>query len=165
MALYFVFTRFTPTVVIAADIAAAEVTRSHKFNEKDHAGIADGTAVPRANVPKFFAKNGFDGVDPKKTKKNGGGKANWGSAGAEVVDEQFNFANARRRSNSSSHSKHLNDFKTKFEVNEPEPVFEERIHGPAAEENNQASSPEAEEENLLTQTETSSSTGSSADEH
>lgn len=53
------------------------MTRSHKFNEKDHAGIADGTAMPHDNMPKFFAQNGFAGVDPKKTKKNGGGRGNW----------------------------------------------------------------------------------------
>ncbi|KAI2470875.1 hypothetical protein F4781DRAFT_152920 [Annulohypoxylon bovei var. microspora] len=129
------------------------MTRSHKFNDKDHAGLAEGTVLPHENVPKFFAKNGFDGVDPKKTKKNGGGKGNWGSAGQEVVDENFNFSNARRRSNSSGFSTHLNDFKTKFEFNEPEPVFEESIHGP-----------DVEDENSLTKTETSSSAGSSADE-
>ncbi|KAI1372002.1 hypothetical protein F4677DRAFT_449838 [Hypoxylon crocopeplum] len=129
------------------------VTRSHKFNDKDHAGLAEGTVVPHDNVPKFFAKHGFDGVDPKKTKKNGGGKGNWGSAGEEVVDENFNFSNARRRSNSSGYSNHLKDFKTKFEFNEPEPVFEESIHGP-----------EIEDDNALSKTETSSSSGSSVDE-
>ncbi|KAI1105096.1 hypothetical protein F4804DRAFT_153015 [Jackrogersella minutella] len=128
------------------------VTRSHKYNDKDHAGLAEGTVAPHENVPKFFAKHGFDGVDPKKTKKNGGGKGNWGAAGQEVVDENFNFANARRRSNSSGYS-NFNDFKTKFEFNEPEPVFEESIHGP-----------EPEDENALTKTETSSSAGSSSDE-
>ncbi|KAI0881762.1 uncharacterized protein GGS22DRAFT_191951 [Annulohypoxylon maeteangense] len=130
-----------------------QLTRSRKYNDKDHAGLAEGTVLPHENVPKFFAKNGFDGVDPKKTKKNGGGKGNWGSAGQEVVDENFNFSNARRRSNSSGYSNHLNDFKTKFEFNEPEPVFEESIHGP-----------EIEDENALSKTETSSSAGSSADE-
>lgn len=76
-----------------------------------------------------------------------------GAAGEEVVDEQFNFANARRRSNSSGISTHLKDFKTKFEFNEPEPVFEESLHGP-----------EVEDENVLTKTETSSTSGSSSDE-
>lgn len=56
-----------------------------------------------------------------------------GNAGAEVVDENFNFHNARRRSNSSSISTSLENFKTKFEVNEPEPVFEENM-GPQDEE-------------------------------
>ncbi|KAK7991952.1 hypothetical protein PG988_000746, partial [Apiospora saccharicola] len=128
------------------------VTRSHKYNEKDHAGLAEGTVLPQENLPKFFAKNGFDGVDPKKTKKNGGGRGNWGGLGTEVVDEEFSFTNARRRSNSSGYSNHLHDFKTKFEVNEPEPVFEESIHGPDH------------EDDALTKTESASSSGSSVDE-
>lgn len=127
------------------------MTRSHKFNDKDHAAIAEGTALPHENVPKFFGKHGFEGVDPKKTKKNGAGKANWGGVGEEIVDEQFNFANARRRSNSSGYSNHLNDFKTKFEVSEPEPVFEESM------------GPEADDETLA-KADTSSSSGSSVDE-
>ncbi|KAI1167612.1 hypothetical protein F5B18DRAFT_647396 [Nemania serpens] len=129
------------------------LTRSHKFNDKDHAGLAEGTVLPHENFPKFFAKNGFEGVDPKKTKKNGAGKGNWGNVGEEVVDEQFNFVNARRRSNSSGYSNHLSDFKTKFEFNEPEPVFEESIHGPAVE-----------DDNVLTKTETSSSESSSVED-
>ena len=56
-----------------------------------------------------------------------------GNTGDEVVDENFNFVNARRRSNSSSLSGSLDNFKTKFEVNEPEPVFEENM-GPEDEE-------------------------------
>lgn len=44
------------------------------------------------------------------------------------------MTNARRRSNSSSYSAGLKDFKTKFEHIEPDPVFEEDIHGPEAEE-------------------------------
>lgn len=107
------------------------MTRSHKFGDKDHAGLADGTVAPQEHVPKFFAKNGFADQDPKKTKKNGGGRGNWGNAGEEVVDEpSFNFANARRRSNSSTLSSYSEHFKTKFEINEPEPVFEESLHGP-----------------------------------
>jgi hypothetical protein len=58
-----------------------------------------------------------------------------GGFGEEVKDEGFTFTNARRRSNSSSISHHLADFKTKFEVNEPEPVFEESVHGPVYDEN------------------------------
>ena len=58
-----------------------------------------------------------------------------GNAGEEVVDDPtVNFVNARRRSNSSGYSNNLNNFKTKFDVNEPEPVFEESIHGPEEEE-------------------------------
>lgn len=56
-----------------------------------------------------------------------------GNAGDEVVDEDFNFHNARRRSNSSSLSSNIDNLKSKFEVNEPEPVFEENM-GPEDEE-------------------------------
>jgi hypothetical protein len=110
------------------------MTRSHKANGRDHKGIAEGTAVPVENVPKFFAMNGYAGVDPKKIKKDGAGKGNWGGFGQEVVDEDFSFTNARRRSNSSSLSHHISEFKTKFDVNEKEPVFEESVHGPILEE-------------------------------
>jgi hypothetical protein len=129
------------------------MTRSHKFTDKDHAGIAEGTVAPQEYVPKFFGKNGFEGVDPKKTKKNGGGKGNWGGAGEEIVDQKFNWTNARRRSNSSGYSNNLRDFKTKFEFNEPEPVFEETVHGP-----------QDEDDDILTKTDTQSSSGSSVDE-
>lgn len=52
----------------------------------------------------------------------------------EIVDQDFRFTNARRRSNSSSLSHHIGDLKTKFEVNEQEPVFEESLHGPSPDE-------------------------------
>ncbi|KAK0765376.1 hypothetical protein N5P37_001302 [Trichoderma harzianum] len=105
-----------------------------KYNDRDHKGIADGSVSPTENLPRFFAKSGYVDVDPKKVKKDGCGKGNWGSAGEEVVDEGFRFTNARRRSNSFSHQ-HLSDFKTKFEVNEVDPLFEEHLHGPLDEEN------------------------------
>ena len=57
-----------------------------------------------------------------------------GVKGEEVQDEGFNLANARRRSNSSSYTAGLKDFKTKFETIETEPVFEEELHGPMGEE-------------------------------
>lgn len=53
------------------------MTRSHKFNDKDHSGLADGTAAASEHLPRYFAKHGFVGENPKKTKKNGGGKGNW----------------------------------------------------------------------------------------
>ncbi|KAG9251998.1 uncharacterized protein F5Z01DRAFT_244477 [Emericellopsis atlantica] len=81
-------------------------------------------------MPKFFAKSGFADTDPKKIKKDGGGRGNWGSYGDDIANENFTFVNPRRRSNSFSMSHHVNDFKTKFEVHEPEPVFEEALHGP-----------------------------------
>jgi hypothetical protein len=54
---------------------------------------------------------------------------NRGVEGEEVQDEGFNIAGARRRSNSSSYTAGLKDFKTKFEHVEQEPVFEENLHG------------------------------------
>ena len=62
-----------------------------------------------------------------------------GNAGDEAVDGDFNFTNARRRSNSSSLSSNLDNFKTKFEINEPEPVFEENM-GPEEDEKTESSS-------------------------
>lgn len=53
--------------------------------------------------------------------------------GDEMFDEDFNFSKTRRRSNSSSVSNHVREFKTKWEVNETEPVFEEDLHGPEQE--------------------------------
>jgi len=127
------------------------MTRSHKFNDKDHAGIAEGTVVPEDHLPHYFAKHGFSGTDPKKTKKNGGGKGNWGQAGDEIMDQDdFRFTNARRRSNSTGYANGLKDFKTKFDVNEQEPVFEENVHGPETEEDDEP----------LAKTDTTSSSGS-----
>lgn len=140
------------------------MTRSHKYGERDHKGLADGSVSPTEQLPRFFAKSGYVDVDPKKVKKDGNGKGNWyvlfliiihlynyifsrhvslltyttssnrGSVGEEVVDENFRFTNARRRSNSFSHH-NLSDFKTKFEVNEMDPLFDESVHGPIDEEN------------------------------
>ena len=53
------------------------VTRSKKYTDRDHAGLADGTAEPEEHLPRYFAKSGHPGEDPAKTKKNGGGKGNW----------------------------------------------------------------------------------------
>ena len=53
------------------------VTRSHKFTDRDHAGIADGTAERETRLPKFFGKSGHADTDPTKTKKGGSGKGNW----------------------------------------------------------------------------------------
>jgi len=105
------------------------MTRSHKLNDRDHAGLADGSAAPEEHLPRYFAKSGFTDADPKKTKKNGGGKGNWGVEGEEIQDSGFTIANARRRSNSSSYAAGLKDFKTKFEQIDADPVFEEDIHG------------------------------------
>ena len=53
------------------------VTRSHKLNDRDHAGLADGSAGPEEHLPRYFAKSGYADADPKKTKKEGAGKGNW----------------------------------------------------------------------------------------
>lgn len=45
-----------------------------------------------------------------------------------MQDYGYTMNNARRRSNSSTQG--LSDFRTKFETVEPEPVFEEQLHGP-----------------------------------
>lgn len=50
-----------------------------------------------------------------------------GRDGDESQDYGYTFTNARRRSNSSTHG--LTEFRTKFETLEPEPVFEEQLHG------------------------------------
>lgn len=53
------------------------VTRSHKQNERDHAGLADGTVEAIHHLPRYFGKHGHVDTDPKKVKKAGGGKGNW----------------------------------------------------------------------------------------
>jgi hypothetical protein len=106
------------------------MTRSHKFTDRDHAGIADGTAERESRLPRYFGK--ADAQVGISTKKNGSGKGNWGTPGDEVEDIRPNMANARRRSNSSTHN--MKDFKTKFETIETDPVFEEEVHGPMGEE-------------------------------
>lgn len=55
----------------------------------------------------------------------------------EANDYGYQFTNARRRSNSSTQV--LGDFKTKFETNEADPVFEEELHGPSEEDMEKAS--------------------------
>lgn len=55
----------------------ATVTRSHKNNDRDHVGLANGTASPEEHLPRYFAKSGHVDIDPKSTKKNGSGKGNW----------------------------------------------------------------------------------------
>ncbi|PSK34360.1 hypothetical protein B9Z65_8686 [Elsinoe australis] len=108
------------------------VTRSHKANDRDHAGLIAGTAAPEEHLPRYFSKEGYAGNDPKSTKKKGSGKGNWGKQGDELEDYDYNLTKPRRRSNSFSAAAGHNIFKTKFEAIEPEPVFEEDIHGPEA---------------------------------
>ncbi|CAL5874142.1 uncharacterized protein PFLUO_LOCUS8430 [Penicillium psychrofluorescens] len=105
------------------------VTRSHKLNDRDHQ--VEGIIAPKEQLPRYFGKSGPTDADPRKTKKDGGGKGNWGRSGDEVQDYGYTFTNARRRSNSSTQG--LADFRTKFETVDPEPVFEEQVHGPSDE--------------------------------
>jgi hypothetical protein len=51
------------------------------------------------------------------------------------------MTNERRRSNSSSYKAGLNDFKTKFEQIDAEPVFEEDIHGAQFEDDHELTQP------------------------
>lgn len=46
-------------------------------NDRDHAGLANGTAAASEHLPRYFAKSGHVDEDPKKMKKNGGGKGGW----------------------------------------------------------------------------------------
>ncbi|KAG5925125.1 hypothetical protein E4U42_004464 [Claviceps africana] len=124
------WTALSSTLLLFSLIRKASLTRSHKANDRDHKGIAEGTAAANEYLPRYFAKSGFSDADPKKVKKDGYGRGNWGSISDDIMDSDFKFSNARRRSNSSTASHHINDFKTKFEVVEAEPVFEESIHGP-----------------------------------
>lgn len=54
-----------------------KVTRSHKLNDRDHSGQHDLNGQPESHLPRYFAKTGPVDADPKKTKKDGGGKGNW----------------------------------------------------------------------------------------
>jgi len=53
------------------------VTRTEKHNDRNHSGIADGTATAEEHLPRYFAKHGHIDADPKKVKKEGAGKGNW----------------------------------------------------------------------------------------
>ncbi|KAG6074670.1 hypothetical protein E4U16_003821 [Claviceps sp. LM84 group G4] len=117
---------------IRPPVSTRVLTRSHKANDRDRKGSAEGTS-PSETLPRYFGKTGFSDGDPKKVKKDGNGRGNWGTIADDVMDEDFKFSNARRRSNSSTVSHHVTDFKTKFEVVDTEPVFEESIHGPIIE--------------------------------
>jgi len=104
------------------------MTRTNKTNDRNHSGLADGTATADDHLPRYFAKSGHIDADPKGVKKQGGGKGNWGRDGEESQDYGYNFTNQRRRSNSSTQV--LGEFKTKFEAADQDPVFEEELHGP-----------------------------------
>ena len=68
------------------------MTRSHKQNDRDHVGLADGTAAAEEHLPRYFAKSGHIDSDPKKVKKEGGGKGNWyATKQTMTADEAFNI--------------------------------------------------------------------------
>ncbi|RMZ82779.1 hypothetical protein DV738_g1498, partial [Chaetothyriales sp. CBS 135597] len=125
------------TEAMTGTLTGLTLTRSNKANDRNHAGIADGSALPEERLPRYFAKSGNVDADPTSVKKAGAGRGNWGKQGDEAQDYGYNFANARRRSNSSTQV--LGDFKTKFEMNEADPVFEEELHGPTDEDIEKAS--------------------------
>ena len=53
------------------------VGKTNKFNDRDHAAIADGTSVQADHLPRYFAKSGHVDANPNKIKKNGAGKGGW----------------------------------------------------------------------------------------
>ena len=57
--------------------AFTTVTRTKKTGDRDHVGLANGTAAPEEHLPRYFGKAGYSGNDPATTKKQGGGKGNW----------------------------------------------------------------------------------------
>ena len=66
-----------------------------------------------------------------------------GTLADDTEDTGYAINNARRRSNSSTQA--LNDFKTKFEHIDQEPVFEEELHGPSYDDIEEASNLSREE--------------------
>lgn len=103
------------------------MTRTTKHNDPPRNNPEAMTAMQETATPKFYGKTNDVDTAPGKAKKDGGGKGNWGHAGDESVDmENINFTKSRRRSNSNSA---MMELKTKFEINEHEPVFEEELHG------------------------------------
>ncbi|KAG5520040.1 hypothetical protein PMAC_001116 [Pneumocystis sp. 'macacae'] len=52
---------------------------------------------------RYFSKHGFEGTAPNGTKKNGAGKANWGTEGSEIDLSEF-MERSRRPSNPQSTS-------------------------------------------------------------
>ncbi|CAD0038505.1 unnamed protein product [Aureobasidium pullulans] len=79
-------------------------------NDRDHVGLANGTASPEEHLPRYFAKSGFSANDnPNRIKKSGNGKGNC-NASAQLLDAMT----------------------SKFEVVEAEPMFKENVHGASA---------------------------------
>ncbi|KAF2720793.1 hypothetical protein K431DRAFT_205356, partial [Polychaeton citri CBS 116435] len=110
------------------------VTRTHKATDRDHVGLANGTAAPEEHLPRYFGKSGYAGDSPSSTKKQGGGKGNWGQTGmSELEDYDYNMSKPRRRTNSFSAAAGHRTLKTKFEATDPEVIeYNEGMHGPSA---------------------------------
>ncbi|KAI4720055.1 hypothetical protein E4T48_03709 [Aureobasidium sp. EXF-10727] len=118
---------------MAQTFLSTAMTRSHKLNDRDHVGLANGTALPEEHLPRYFAKAGFNANnDPNRVKKSGNGKGNWGRHGEELedMDDFYRPSKPRRRSNASAQL--LDAMTSKFEVVEAEPMFKENVHGPSA---------------------------------
>ncbi|KAF8453512.1 hypothetical protein BGX38DRAFT_1141551 [Terfezia claveryi] len=97
------------------------MTRSHKANDPVHGVEPQGA---QDSVPRNFGKYA---AHTERAKKNGGGKANWGRDGDELIDsEEFVMHKARRRSNSKGHIEDM-FVQSKFEEHEEEPVFHEPV--------------------------------------
>jgi len=108
------------------------MTRTTKANDTPHNNPDPALPPQDPRFPKNYGKaTAYTGEPKGKTKKDGGGKGNWGHPGDECEDmDDFNPTNPRRRSNSMKGERH--DLKSKFEMNDDGPVFEEDIHGPSS---------------------------------
>ncbi|CAD0021541.1 unnamed protein product [Aureobasidium pullulans] len=103
------------------------MTRSHKVNDRDHVGLANGTASPEEHLPRYFAKSGFSANDnPNRIKKSGAAKVKSSKTWTTCTAR----ASPRRRSNASAQL--LDAMTSKFEVVEAEPMFKENVHGASA---------------------------------
>lgn len=93
------------------------MTRTNRYHSR----------TEEAGLPKYFAKSGFVNTDPRKVKKDGHGRGNWGREGDEIEDleqsGEFTFHHTRRRSNSMSATHPDMMPQNKFEMDED--VFEE----------------------------------------
>jgi len=112
------------------------MTRTRRVGDRDHVGLANGTAAPEEHLPRFFGKANYTDTAPSVSKKQGGGKGNWGTLGmSELEDMAYNPTKPRRRTNSFSAAAGHSPLKTKFEAIDPQEAvfYDEELHGPTAE--------------------------------
>jgi len=112
------------------------MTRTRRVGDRDHVGLANGTAAPEEHLPRFFGKANYTDTAPTISKKQGGGKGNWGTPGmSELEDMTYNPTKPRRRTNSFSAAAGHSPLKTKFEAIDPQEAvfYDEELHGPTAE--------------------------------